>query len=89
MSRYNETLDSFDNFFHQDNDNNSLKDNQIWDIYQDQENEIWVSTKEGLHKFDAENKNFSRIRIRGFDNALKEIKTIFQDTKGNYWLRNL
>ncbi|ARD43556.1 EAL domain-containing protein [Colwellia sp. PAMC 21821] len=86
LSRYNESLDNFDNFLHQANDSNSLKDNEIWDIYQDPKNNIWVSTKEGLHKFDPENKNFSRIRIRGFDTALKEIKTIFQDKKGNYWL---
>jgi len=86
LSRYNEALDSFENFFHQTNDSNSLKDNQIWDIYQDQQGDIWVSTMEGLHKFDAENNDFSRIRIRGYENALKEIKTIFQDRKGNYWL---
>ncbi|MBA6294909.1 EAL domain-containing protein [Colwellia sp. MB02u-9] len=86
LSRYNEALDSFDNFFHQTNDSNSLKDNEIWDIYQDQQNDILVSTKEGLHKYDQNNKNFSRIRIRGFDSALREIKTIFQDNKGNYWL---
>ena len=86
LSRYNESLDNFDNFYHQISDSNSLKDNEIWDIYQDKSNDIWVSTKEGLHKFDSENNNFSRIRIRGFDSALKEIKTIFQDNRGNYWL---
>ena len=86
LSRYNETLDSFDNFFHKTNDSNSLRDNEIWDIYQDQQNDILVSTKEGLHKFDKKNKNFSRIRMRGFDSALREIKTIFQDSRGNYWL---
>ena len=86
LSRYNEALDSFENFFHQANESNSLKDNQIWDIYQDQQGDIWVSTMEGLHKFDGENHDFSRVRIRGFENALKEIKTIFQDRKGNYWL---
>ncbi|MBA6417811.1 hypothetical protein H4J50_17570 [Colwellia sp. 6M3] len=86
LSRYNESLDNFDNFIHQKNDSNSLKDNEIWDIYQDPNNNIWVSTKEGLHKFDPEYQNFSRIRIRGLDAALKEIKTIFQDEKGNYWL---
>lgn len=86
LSRYNEAFDNFDNFLHQANDSNSLKDNQIWDIYQDQNNDMWISTKDGLHKFDAENDSFSRIRIRGFDNALKEIKTIFQDSKSNYWL---
>jgi diguanylate cyclase (GGDEF)-like protein/PAS domain S-box-containing protein len=86
LSRYNESLDNFDNSFHQANDSNSLQDNEIWDIYQDHNNNIWVSTKEGLHKYNPENKNFSRIKIRGFDTALKEIKTIFQDKKGNYWL---
>jgi diguanylate cyclase (GGDEF)-like protein/PAS domain S-box-containing protein len=86
LSRYNESLDNFDNFLHQSNDSNSLKDNEIWDIYQDQQNNIFVSTKEGLQKFDVENSNFSRIRFRGFEDALKEIKTIFQDKKGNYWL---
>ncbi len=86
LSRYNEALDNFDNFFHQESNSNSLKDNEIWDVYQDQKNNIFTSTKEGLHKFDPENNNFSRVRIRGFDAALKEIKTIFQDEKGNYWL---
>lgn len=86
LSRYNEALDSFDNFFHQTNDSNSLEDNQIWDIYQDQQNDILVSTKEGLHKFNRENNKFSRVRLRGLDTDLKEIKTIFQDSRGNYWL---
>ena len=86
LSRYNESLDSFENFYHQDNDSNSLKDNEIWDIYQDKERNIFISTKEGLQKFDKENSNFSRIRFRGFENSLKEIKTIFQDEKGNFWL---
>lgn len=86
LSRYNESLDNFENFHHQTSDSNSLKDNEVWDIYQDNNDDIWVSTKEGLHKFDIESNNFSRIRIRGFDSALKEIKTIFQDNRGNFWL---
>ncbi|MGB1262006.1 MAG: EAL domain-containing protein [Cognaticolwellia sp.] len=86
LSRYNEVLNNFDNFTHQATDRDSLKDNQIWDIYQDKQNRIFVSSKEGIHKFNVETNNFSRIRIRGFDNTLKEIKTIFQDNKGNYWL---
>ncbi len=86
LSRYNESLDNFENYLHQTNDSNSLKDNEIWDIYQDKESNIFISTKEGLQKFDSENNNFTRIRFRGFEKELKEIKTIFQDKKGNYWL---
>ena len=86
LSRYNKTLDHFENYFHVSDDNNSLKDNFIWDIYQDNYGVIWISTQEGLHEFIAEDNNFRRIRISGFDNKLKQIKTIFQDNKDNYWL---
>ncbi|AWB56793.1 hypothetical protein DBO93_03925 [Colwellia sp. Arc7-D] len=86
LSRYNEVFDNFDNFLYNKNDSNSLKDNEIWDIYQDKQDTLFISTKEGLQKFDVENRNFFRIRFRGFENELKEIKTIFQDEKGNYWL---
>ncbi len=86
LSRYNPSLDNFDNFLHQENDNNSLKDNEIWDIYQDKQSNIYISTKEGLQKFNHENNDFVHIRFRDFENVLKEIKTIFQDEKGNYWL---
>jgi diguanylate cyclase (GGDEF)-like protein/PAS domain S-box-containing protein len=86
LSKYNESIDSFENFIYLENNINTLKDNEIWDIYQDKKEIIWVSTAEGLHKYDVENNNFVRQRIRGFDNKLKEIKTIFQDEKDNYWL---
>ena len=86
LSRYNEALDNFDNFFHDEKNHYSLQDNEVWDIYQDQKNTLLVSTREGLQKFNPENNNFSQIRFRGFENRLKEIKTIFQDNIGNYWL---
>ena len=34
LSRYNRELDNFDNFFNIADDENSLRDNMIWDIYQ-------------------------------------------------------
>ena len=86
LSRYNKALDNFDNYFHIKNDNNSLKDNLIWDIYQDNHGVMWISTQEGLHKFITKTNNFHRIHISGFENKLKEIKTIYQDKKDNYWV---
>ena len=38
LSRYDEVFDNFDNFLNQKNDSNSLKDNEVWDIYQDKKN---------------------------------------------------
>ena len=86
LSRYNDEVDSFENYTNDLNNENSLADNVIWDIYQDNNKIIWVSTATGLHKFSKNNNYFSRVRIRGHDNILKEIKTIFQDRNNNYWL---
>ena len=99
LSRYNEALDNFDTFKNIINDRSSLRDNVIWDIYQEQGKLIdnikqngllWISTASGLHTLSLENKpieaKFTRIEVRGHNNKFKEIKTIFQDKEQNYWL---
>ena len=97
LSRYNIELDNFDNFVNQVGNDASLKDNVIWDIYQNKSAIIkedkallWISTTEGLHTLSVTSKvnniAFKRITIRNYDQQIKEIKTIFQDKKQNYWL---
>ena len=85
LSLYNKTTDSFENFQRNSN-TNSLKDNVIWSIYQDNKNNILVATQSGLHQFNPVTKNFIFIKINGITEQLKEITTIFQDKKNNYWL---
>ncbi|WP_448563915.1 EAL domain-containing protein [Thalassotalea ganghwensis] len=87
LSRYNPILDNFDNFKRNTTTHPSgLTDDVIWSVYQDNAGKIWVATEEGLHKYDEANQRFTRIKIRNFNNQLKEIKTIFQDSNNNYWL---
>lgn len=85
LSKYNVVLDNFENFYHQEDNNESLQDDMIWDIYQDNAHNIWVSTTEGIHKFNKSNNHFKQIKIHGLEDELKEIKTIHQDLKGNFW----
>lgn len=85
LSRYNRKDDSFERFEYSADDPETISDNQIWDIFQDRNGDIWVSTASALHKYDTENNSFKKIRIRGFEAKLKEVKTIYQDKKGNYW----
>jgi len=87
LSKYNIQLDNFENFYHQNKNDKSLIDNEVWDIYQDnsKDKSLWVSTKNGIHKFNRENNDFKRIKIHGFEGKLTEIKTIYQDLKGNFW----
>ena len=101
LSKYNKLLDNFDNFTFNENDENSLLDNTVWDIYEDRVNEtsgldipnnLWVSTAKGLHKFDSDNQQFIRTKIRQPANNtsinLQEIKSIFHDKNGNYWFNS-
>ena len=86
LSRYNRELDSFTTYKHHPNQSHSLSDNVIWDIYQDNSANIWISTETGLHKYDLNKDRFTRVRIKGFESKLKEIKTIYQDDEGSFWL---
>ncbi len=99
LSRYNFELDNFDNFKSKVNDDSSLKDDVIWDIYQNKNNiskeeltspVLWVSTAEGLHTLtlssDINNIKFKRIKVRNYNEHTREINTIFQDKQQNYWL---
>ncbi len=86
LSRYNNELDNFDNFTHDENNDESLTDNIVWEVYQDNKGIIWVATELGLHKYNAGTETFTAIKVRGITDKLQEIKTIFQDKKGNYWL---
>ncbi|MDX2370691.1 MAG: two-component regulator propeller domain-containing protein, partial [Colwellia sp.] len=99
LSRYNPELDNFDNFFSIISNDDSLRDNVIWDIYQNKSESIknnktkpllWISTTDGLHTLVADNETkdiiFQRVKVRDFNEITREIKTIFQDRQQNYWL---
>ncbi|WP_114324658.1 EAL domain-containing protein [Candidatus Colwellia aromaticivorans] len=99
LSRYNNELDNFDNFTTKINDENSLRDNIIWDIYQNKNELIksnqakpllWISTTKGLHTLNVDDDikkiTFQRINIKNYNDRIREIKTIFQDKQQNYWL---
>ncbi|PHR85532.1 MAG: hypothetical protein COA59_00825 [Colwellia sp.] len=99
LSRYNPIFNNFDNYFSTPDNDNSLRDNIIWDIYQNKSEPlknnqatplIWISTTDGLHTVtvdsDTRNLTFQRIKIRGYNDNTREIKTIFQDKQQNYWL---
>lgn len=85
LSLYNKELDNFINFYHDENSREGLIDNTIWAIFEDNHGKVWVSTSEGVHKFNEDENQFSRIRIRGFEHNLKDVTTLYQDNKNNYW----
>ncbi|WP_394174940.1 EAL domain-containing protein [Thalassotalea litorea] len=86
LSKYETKKDRFTNYFHESESINSLKDNTIWSIYEDNHQNIWVATATGLHKYNKDENNFTRVNFRSYDSDIKDIKSIYQDYNGNFWL---
>jgi len=86
ISVYDSQKDNFNNYYLEGNEKNFTNNNIIWDIFQDSQGSIWVSTETGIHKLDTNENKFIQQRIRGLEDKLVAIKTIFQDHLGNYWL---
>ena len=90
LSQYRRASDDFINFTHNSSDGNSLLDNVVWDIFEGTdrqgESQFLIATETGLQTFNRNKNTFERIEIQGFEQSLGEIKTIFQDDKGDYWL---
>ena len=51
---------------------------------------MWISTSKGLHTLSVtdhlEDIKFQRVNIRNYNDRIRDIKTVFQDKKSNYWL---
>ncbi|WNC71267.1 EAL domain-containing protein [Thalassotalea psychrophila] len=80
LSKYNPALDEFDNSY------TNFKDKAIWSIFEDKDNNLFVSTADGLYTLKDNALRFSKINFREFSNDIKEIKSIFQDVNDRYWI---
>ncbi|WP_163379501.1 two-component regulator propeller domain-containing protein [Cyclobacterium sp. SYSU L10401] len=88
-------------FLHDPKNPNSLIDNRISALYEDQEGKIWVgSCQSGLHYFDPEKENFIRMLPdsskpdaphapqgeMGLWSSCPHVKIIFQDHNSEFWV---
>ena len=64
-----------------------LANSQINNIYQDSKGFIWISTENGLSRFDGtEFQNFRHNRDKTTSIASNLVQTVFEDSFGNYWI---
>jgi len=85
LSLFHYDKDSFTNFKHVPEDPSSLADNTVFDIYHDSDNNLLISTDTGLQKYQYETQSFSQVPLKGSMEQAASIKTIAQDSNGNYW----
>lgn len=78
---------SFTCFKHNRN-NNSLSANNVFVIYKNRKQEIWVGTGKGIDHFDKSTGSFERIKkIASDNNGINDIvDCITEDNAGNLWM---
>ena len=67
----------------------SISSNDVYDIFVDDENIIWVGTQEGLDYYDFSRHRFkSLVHLPENSNSLRSsfVQTMFQDTDGTLWV---
>ena len=76
----------FKNFSKSNRNSNSLSNNTVLSMYQDEEGFIWLGTfGGGLNRFDQDNKKFTRITEKeGLANNV--IYGLVEDDEGNLWM---
>ncbi|WP_298737487.1 hybrid sensor histidine kinase/response regulator transcription factor [uncultured Chitinophaga sp.] len=70
-------------FQHQPGNIHSLNSNNVFCIYQDRDNQIWIGTDRGLDLFDSERREFTRVLQDGVSNTI--IYDIYEDNNKTLW----
>lgn len=84
MYYYNEENDSFKRILE---DKNILTSQEIIDIKEDTENNVWIATDNGLNKVDKKNKRIYKYESNQGNSANGyKINAIMCDNKGNLWI---
>ena len=100
LIRFNPSTGASKRFVHEPNNPNSLSENVITALLEDEAGQIWVGTYEnGLHLYNADLANFTRIKVdpanptyfqppfpkKGTQGKVP-IKILHQDQQGGYWI---
>ena len=62
---------------------NSLLSNDIYSIFKDSDDAIWIGTSSGLNRYDPENDAFERVCP---ELIARQVNDICEDYLGNIWL---
>jgi ligand-binding sensor domain-containing protein/serine phosphatase RsbU (regulator of sigma subunit) len=85
LSIFNPETEEFENYLHSENDTASIASDIIYSIEKDENNFFWISTNDGLDKFDYENGIFYHY---GIEQGLPSntIYGMLPDKNGNLWM---
>jgi len=70
-------------YYHEKDNQNSLSDNSIISLIEDQSGRIWIGSESGLNTFDPKTLQINRVQLQKNDSS---IMTLFEDSSNNIWV---
>lgn len=68
---------------------NSLSNNTVWCLLEDNEGYIWIGTDDGLNRYDRKEKEIKSFRHNSFNPfsiSNNKINVLFEDSQGTLWI---
>tara|TARA_R110002050_G_scaffold161882_5_gene291697 strand:+ start:11877 stop:14765 length:2889 start_codon:yes stop_codon:yes gene_type:complete len=87
LLKYSRTTGIFEPLLANPENHMSISSNDVYDVFVDDENIVWVGTQEGLDYYDYSRHRFkSLIHLPDNSNSLRSsfVQTLFQDTDGTF-----
>lgn len=85
LLRFDPTTGRWTNYRHQATDPRSLSDDQITALLFDHAGQLWITTRQGLNRFDPSTDNFTRFGVR---DGLPDFTlcSLYEDRRGRLWI---
>lgn len=89
LIKYNRVTGVYETVLADPENHFTLSSNDVYDVYVDEENIVWVGTQEGLDLYDFSRHKFSNLmHLPEDDNSLRSsfVQTLFRDSSGTFWV---
>lgn len=80
LNRYNPQTGKFSYYKNDLNNQKSIRSNSILSLLCDSDGNLWIGSKEGLSKYNYDNKSFHNFNYNG------TVRVIFEDSEKNLWI---
>ncbi|MCP4401855.1 MAG: response regulator [bacterium] len=80
LERFNKQDESFRHYCYEAENEQSLSNNEVWDLYDDGEGGLWIATTEGLNYLDKSRNQFTRYTHNNSHHRITDIHADSSDT---------
>jgi len=88
LSRFNPTTGKAINYFHEEDNQNSLASNSKCDPFFDHKGRLWLATGAGIQQFNYKKNIFTTYKLPGNDPLTNIFTSIKEDSEGRLWALN-